>query len=110
MTAKHEGFAREAKKQGAQVISFQELFYGPYFGITEDKKYYAYAEPADGPIVQRFAKLAKEGNTFVVPANLSEVGSIIALATGMLRGNGAGLTAADAARRGPTRGADPGTS
>ncbi|MFI5427962.1 nitrilase-related carbon-nitrogen hydrolase [Aeromicrobium sp. UC242_57] len=35
-------------------------FYGPYFGITEDKKYYAYAEPADGPIVQRFAALAQE--------------------------------------------------
>ena len=45
--------------QGAQVICFQELFYGPYFGITEDKKYYGYAEPADGPIVQRFAALAE---------------------------------------------------
>ena len=42
------------------MICFQELFYGPYFGITEDAKYYAYAEPADGPIVQRFAALAKE--------------------------------------------------
>jgi N-carbamoylputrescine amidase len=42
------------------VICFQELFYGPYFGITEDPKYYAYAEAADGPIVQRFAALAKE--------------------------------------------------
>ena len=60
MLDKHEQFARDAKVQGAQVICFQELFYGPYFGITEDKKYYAYAEPADGPIVQRFAKLAKE--------------------------------------------------
>src|SRR5688572_14693777 len=60
MLAKHEQFARDAKAQGAQVICFQELFYGPYCGITEDKKYYAYAEPADGPIVQRFAKLAKE--------------------------------------------------
>jgi beta-ureidopropionase len=60
MIAKHEQFAREAKEQGAQVICFQELFYGPYFGITEDAKYYDYAEPADGPIVQRFAALAKE--------------------------------------------------
>ena len=46
------------QEQGAQVICFQELFYGPYFGITEDAKYYAYAEPADGPVVQRFAALA----------------------------------------------------
>ena len=60
MLDKHEGFAREAAAQGAQVICFQELFYGPYFGITEDPKYYDYAEPADGPIVQRFAALAKE--------------------------------------------------
>ena len=60
MLDKHEQFARDAKAQGAQIICFQELFYGPYFGITEDKKYYRFAEPADGPIVQRFAALAKE--------------------------------------------------
>jgi beta-ureidopropionase len=60
MIAKHEQFARDAAAQGAKIICFQELFYGPYFGITEDKKYYAYAEAADGPIVQRFAALAKE--------------------------------------------------
>src|SRR5690606_1035146 len=60
MLDKHEQFARDAKAQGAEVICFQELFYGPYFGITEEKKYYRYAEPADGPIVQRFAALAKE--------------------------------------------------
>jgi beta-ureidopropionase len=66
MIAKHEKFARDAAAQGAQIICFQELFYGPYFGITQDKKYYAYAEQADGPIVQRFAKLAKELNMVMV--------------------------------------------
>jgi N-carbamoylputrescine amidase len=66
MIAKHEQFARSAAADGAQVICFQELFYGPYFGITEDKKYYSFAEPADGPIVQRFAKLAKELNMVMV--------------------------------------------
>src|SRR5215207_3320279 len=60
MLDKHEQFARDAKAEDAQVICFQELFYGPYFGITEDKKYYSFAEAADGPIVQRFAALAKE--------------------------------------------------
>ena len=39
MLDKHEQFAREAKAQGAQVICFQELFYSPYLGITEDVKY-----------------------------------------------------------------------
>lgn len=60
MIAKHEQFARDAAADGAQIICFQELFYGPYFGIIEDAKYYDYAEPADGPTVQRFVKLAKE--------------------------------------------------
>src|SRR5690606_13698538 len=46
MLDRHEAFMREAAEQGAQVICFQELFYGPYFGITQDKKYYDYAEPA----------------------------------------------------------------
>jgi regulator of protease activity HflC (stomatin/prohibitin superfamily) len=36
--------------------------------------------------VAEFGRLAKQGNTFVVPANLSDLGSMIALATGMLRG------------------------
>jgi beta-ureidopropionase len=68
MIQKHEQFARDAAAQGAQIICFQELFYGPYFGITEDPKYYDYAEPADGPTVQRFAKLAKElGIVMVLP-------------------------------------------
>src|SRR6187401_3646498 len=66
MLDKHEQFARDAAADGAQVICFQELFYGPYFGITEDKKYYRYAEPADGPIVQRFAALAAELNLVMV--------------------------------------------
>jgi len=60
MLDKHEQMARDAAADGAEIICFQELFYGPYFGIIEDAKYYDYAEPADGPIVQRFAALARE--------------------------------------------------
>ena len=60
MLDKHEQFVRDAAAQGAEAICFQELFYGPYFGITQDKKYYAFAEPANGPIVQRFRSLAQE--------------------------------------------------
>ncbi len=36
--------------------------------------------------VAQFGELAKKGNTFVLPANLSDVGSMIALAQGMLEG------------------------
>jgi beta-ureidopropionase len=68
MLDKHEGFARAAAADGAQAVCFQELFAGPYFGITEDAGYYDLAEPADGPIVTRFAALAKElGVVLVLP-------------------------------------------
>ena len=62
-----EQFAREAKAQGARVICFQELFYSPYLGITEDVKYYDFAEPADGPIVQRFPPAAELSIVAVLP-------------------------------------------
>ena len=68
MLDKHERFARDAAAQGAQVMCFQELFYGPYFGITQDKKYYRFAEPADGPVVQRFREVARElGMVMILP-------------------------------------------
>ena len=50
MTDKHEEAAREAAADGAQIICFQELFYGPYFCQVQDAEYYAYTEPIpDGP-------------------------------------------------------------
>ena len=49
--------------------------------------------------IESFGRLAKAGNTFVVPANLSDVGSVIALATGMLRRDGAGGAPEGAAGR-----------
>jgi beta-ureidopropionase len=66
MIAKHEGFLRSAAKDGAQIICFQELFYGPYFGIVQDTKYYDYAESVPGPTVEHFQKLAKKHKIVVV--------------------------------------------
>jgi N-carbamoylputrescine amidase len=66
MIAKHEQLARDAASQGAQIVCFQELFYGPYFGIIEDAKYYDYAESVPGPTVERFQALAKELNMVIV--------------------------------------------
>ena len=40
MIDKHEEAAREATAEGAQVICFQELFYGPYFCQVQDTEYY----------------------------------------------------------------------
>jgi N-carbamoylputrescine amidase len=39
MIDKHEVACHDAAKQGAQVICFQELFYGPYFCQVQDVEY-----------------------------------------------------------------------
>jgi N-carbamoylputrescine amidase len=68
MIQAHEQYAVEAAAQGAQVICFQELFYGPYFCQVQDKKYYEYAEAIPGPTTKRFQSLAKElGLVMVLP-------------------------------------------
>ena len=69
MLDRHEKHARDAAAQGAQVLCFQELFYGPYFCQVQETEYYDYAEAVpDGPTVQRFSALAEElGMVMVLP-------------------------------------------
>jgi len=69
MIDEHERQAREAAKQGAQVICFQELFYGPYFCQVQDAKFYEYTEAIpDGPTTKRFQSVARElGMVMVLP-------------------------------------------
>ncbi|MFM8482436.1 MAG: nitrilase-related carbon-nitrogen hydrolase, partial [Actinomycetota bacterium] len=69
MLDKHEAAVFEAAKQGAQVMCFQELFYGPYFCQVQDVQYYDYTEYIpDGPTTQRFCRIAKEtGMVLVLP-------------------------------------------
>src|SRR5215472_13128898 len=68
MIKAHEEYARQAAAQGAKVMCFQELFYGPYFCQVQDPKYYAYAESIPGPTTERFQALAAElGMVFVLP-------------------------------------------
>jgi N-carbamoylputrescine amidase len=69
MIQKHEKYAREAAKQGAQIMCFQELFSAPYFCQEQDAKWYALAEPIpEGSTIKRMQDLAKEtGMVLVVP-------------------------------------------
>ena len=62
----HEKHLRDAADQGARLVCFQELFYGPYFCQVQDAAYYAYAESVPGPTVERFSALAAELGTVVV--------------------------------------------
>ena len=36
--------------------------------------------------IKQFGELAKSGNSMIIPANLSDVGSIIAMATSVFKG------------------------
>ena len=58
--------AREAAAQGAKVVCFQELFYGPYFCQVQDPQYYSYTETVPGPTTEEMCALAKETNMVLV--------------------------------------------
>lgn len=66
MIVKHEEFVRDGAKRGVEIICFQELFFGPYFGIVQDAKYYAYAESVPGPTTERFQQLAQEFHMVII--------------------------------------------
>ena len=69
MIEEHVRQAHEAAKQGARVMCFQELFYGPYFCQVQDSKFFEYAEAIpDGPTTKLFQSVAKElGMVLVLP-------------------------------------------
>ena len=68
MIKAHEEHARSAAEQGAQVVCFQELFYGPYFCQVQDASFYSYAESIPGPTTERFQAIAAEtGMVMVLP-------------------------------------------
>jgi N-carbamoylputrescine amidase len=69
MLDKHVSYIAEAAKQGAQVMCFQELFYGPYFCQVQDAQYYGLTERIpDGPTVRLMQELARQhGMVLIVP-------------------------------------------
>ena len=63
----HEKHVVEAAAAGAQVMCFQELFYGPYFCQVQDTEFYSYAEAIpDGPTTKRFQELAAKHEMVLV--------------------------------------------
>ena len=69
MTERSIELAKQAAADGAQVLCFQELFYGPYFCQVQESEYFGYTEQIpDGPTTKRMQELAKEtGMVLVVP-------------------------------------------
>jgi N-carbamoylputrescine amidase len=62
----HEDKVREAASAGAQVMCFQELFYGPYFCQVQDEVWFEYAESVPGPTVERFQQLASDSRMVLI--------------------------------------------
>lgn len=53
-------FAKEAAKNGANIICTQEIFATKYFCQSEDYKYFQFAEEIDGPTVRQFQTFSKK--------------------------------------------------
>jgi beta-ureidopropionase len=65
---KHVGMIAEAADMGAEIVGLQEIFFGPYFCAEQDAKWYATAEPEDGPTVSRMREVARQhGIVLIVP-------------------------------------------
>ncbi|GEB52595.1 hydrolase [Streptomyces cacaoi] len=76
MIAKHEEHAREAARQGARIIGFQEVFNAPYFCQVQDAEHYRWAEPVpDGPTIGRMSELARRTGMVVVAPVFERDGS-----------------------------------
>jgi N-carbamoylputrescine amidase len=68
MFQKHLPFIEKAGEQGVQILGLQEIFNGPYFCPSQDKRWYRAAEPADGPTVERLRPYCKKyAMAMVVP-------------------------------------------
>lgn len=68
MLQKHLPLIEEAGKRGVKILCLQEIFNGPYFCPSQDRRWYDAAEAVPGPTVERMAEIAKRyGMAMVVP-------------------------------------------
>ncbi|HNH49810.1 MAG TPA: nitrilase-related carbon-nitrogen hydrolase, partial [Myxococcota bacterium] len=49
MFQKHLPLIEQAGERGVQILGLQEIFNGPYFCPSQDRRWYAAAEPINGP-------------------------------------------------------------
>jgi beta-ureidopropionase len=68
MYEKHIPFIHEAGEKGVKILGLQEIFNGPYFCPSQDKRWYDAAEAVPGPTVEKLQPIAKKyGMAIVVP-------------------------------------------
>lgn len=66
MFEKHLPMIHDAGQKGVQILCLQEIFNGPYFCPSQDKRWYAAAEEVPGPTTARLAPIAKQYNMVIV--------------------------------------------
>ena len=66
MLDKHLPLIDEAGKKGVQILCLQEIFNGPYFCPSQDKRWYAAAEPIPGPTTELMQAYAKKHEMVIV--------------------------------------------
>ncbi|MBI2571816.1 MAG: acyltransferase [Candidatus Schekmanbacteria bacterium] len=73
MIDKHVALLADAAGKGAEVVCFQELFYGPYFCAEQSLKWYGLTERIpDGPTTRLLQELAKKHQTVLVASMYEE--------------------------------------
>src|SRR5437773_9434420 len=75
MLEKHLRITGEAVQKGVRILSFQEMFTGPYFCAEQDKRWYGMAERIpDGPTVRTMQEVARShGIVLIVPIYEEEI-------------------------------------
>jgi beta-ureidopropionase len=77
MFEKHLPLIHDAGKQGVQILCLQEIFNGPYFCPSQDKRWYDAAEPVPGPTVDMLAVIARKYNmVMIVPVYEREIAGV----------------------------------
>jgi beta-ureidopropionase len=77
MFEKHLPFIHEAGQKGVQILGLQEIFNGPYFCPSQDRRWYDAAEPVPGPTVEKMQAIARRYNmAMVVPVYEREMSGV----------------------------------
>jgi beta-ureidopropionase len=77
MLEKHLPLIHEAGQKGIQILGLQEIFNGPYFCPSQDKRWYDAAEPVPGPTVERLQPIARKHRmAMVVPVYEREMAGV----------------------------------
>ena len=66
MLDKHLPLIEQAAQKGVQILCLQEIFNGPYFCPSQDKRWYGAAETIPGPTTELMQGLAKKHNMVMV--------------------------------------------